>query len=288
MPDIRELLKEYVTSLGDPKAPVKTLLKELWDEVLPVKDQEDLLLNSIIEALQTEAGDDEVAWTKQDLKAILNHSVHVGKINFDTIDSGELGSELQRAFRDVALVPSRIMDKFDFDQIARSIIVRAISIFEERLRAPENQQLRIRLVEEHSRKAGLAVMKIENDLSVTVERLFNMEHSISQLGDEIKDVKLTLLSVSETLRLSKSTNKILPPRPLGKEDLISLRGQLKSYEETLRLYLDHWSEYASRKDIPLQQRKDFQYIKRQVSSIRKKLGLRQSSRNDKDGSPRSR
>ena len=56
MTTVSALVKALVTSLGDPKAPLKVLLSDLWDKVLPEKDSREIMVESLYEALQDEAG----------------------------------------------------------------------------------------------------------------------------------------------------------------------------------------------------------------------------------------
>jgi hypothetical protein len=270
---LRALIREFFISTGDPREPAKLVLGEIWDKVFAPRNREDLLVDALYEAVSFESDNRPIVWSKSDLAKIVN--LETDDVSLRQLDEGTLAQELHRRFRDVALAPDRIIDDYDFEQIARNVTARALAIFERKLRDPENQQLRIQLIESSARTSGLRVSEVESRLSSIQdewsERMGQVETMRVQMQGIVEELTEALKKINDSGALERKTDGYPGNGELTPEDIAGLQGQLINYKTSLSLYEDRWSMYVDPRNIPLEDQMAARLIMRKVETILKRL-----------------
>ncbi len=268
-------------------------LGEVWDQILPPDDQHDLLVDAIFEALQIESGSHEIVWTKRELRNLV--TVDVNEIDLKNLDNNHLSEQLENAFTDVAFVPEHTLNKFDFEQITNNVIKIAFAKFEQKLRAPENQNLRIYLIEKYARNSGMKVNQIEKDFEISlaktakelhsfeikldeaVIRTNQIEGNMSNLMDSIERIDNTLELIRQTMIIlqypASNENSFVGEVNISDSNRRTKLIQLQHYEFSLQAYKISWSTYAAQQNIPVQDFREVMYITSKVEEIRRDIGI---------------
>ena len=185
-----------------------------------------------------------------------------------------MASALQSTFKTAALIPDRTLDTFDFEQIATNVSRKAIARFERKLGQPEYQKLSSALVEEYARSTGRRVVQVEAEVASLGQRFVQVEEMAREWGDQMDEIRITLDRIAEAkARLQDPMEVLSAQSGLTAEDLVSLRTQLESYEDTLKIYAENEAEYAEPQHFPVQSRKNINIITKRVAKIRRQLGM---------------
>lgn len=288
MAKLTTLLKEYIISLGDPREPAKLFLGEVWDSIIPPKNQSLLLVDAVYDALLIESKENKSALTKADLHKLLD--IDDGDINFENLDDGELSKQLEMVLRDIDIAPERTRNQFDYDQIARNVVRNSYAVFDKKLRAPENHELLRELTINHARSTGIKVDQLEKDLNRFLEntnqrinlidekvdynlnRTIDLEKNVSNMQDSIQNIDDTLFTIAESVRLLEGQNQIGDISVnYGEESSVNNRRstliRLRNYRMSLEAYKLSWSAYVSSKDIPVQEVRDVLDITSKVNTL---------------------
>lgn len=273
MATLRALIREFFISTGDPREPVKMVLGDMWDNVFTPRNQKDLLVDALYESLLVESDGKPMAWSKPDLAKMVN--IETEDIDLAQLDEGTLARELQRRFRDVALVPDRAVDSYDFEQIARNVIARAFSIFEAKLRIPENQKLWMQLIESYARANGSRVSELDARLASALNewsgRLAQAETMGAHMQGIVEELSKTLKEIRDSGILDQKTNENNTRGDLTPEEVTGLKRQLSNYETSLRLYDVRWSMYADPRNVPPEEQRAAMLIMQKVDEILRRL-----------------
>jgi hypothetical protein len=272
MPTVHSLFRELVVSTFDVIEPTKLLLEEFWDALF-AQDGKDILVDAFYEAVQQETRDEAAAWTKNEIKKILELETN---INFGNLDNNSLADELKKLLteKNVAILPSRMATQHDFEQITSNVVIRAMAILDRKIHQKENGKLREALIEKSVRDTGRSQALVLKELSSVSDRVNLLERNLSSMDNKMNEAMLLLQKIDQTLNRIKflNENKIFAKNSV--EDLASYNIQLTSYKDTVRLIAEHWSEFASPAAIPIQERKDLLTIKRRIDEISQEIGMK--------------
>ena len=282
MPSIKDLFKSLALSLGDPKKPAQLVLGDLWKAILPPQDTEEMFLNALYQAVRDEAGVADVPWTKDELRKVLRYEIDLGQVQLADLGETEFSQKLVAAFEGVALIPSRTKTEFDFEQIARNVVKRALAGFVDVVSTEANVSVFRKMLAQHASTQGLKVQELygligdgfpqlETRLTVVDGRLEAISSMTGDILEKIAELQFEMTQLQRTIQGLAPEQAVT--LGLSRAEVRSLESQLRNYQENLRMIQEHASMYVSPIEVPLQYKKDIALIQRKINEIRGRLGV---------------
>ena len=123
--------------------------------------------------------------------------IDINLIDYENLDNNKLAIELQNVLlsKDAVLLPHRISNHYDLEQIIMNVVNKALVIFDKKLSDIENSRIRDELIEKYVRETGLSKSQIIEELSLVTERVTNNEGRIMALNQEMDNVQKLLVKL---------------------------------------------------------------------------------------------